>query len=295
MTLRHLRIFIQVCDTQSVTKTAKSLHLSQPAVSQAIRELEDYYHVPLFDRISRKLIISTAGERLYSEAIQILARYDQLETTMMDWESSGEIRIGSSVTIGAELMPSLVSQLQAEFPDLKIYVQINSSDAIEEALLRNQIDLALLEGTIHSDRLNHINFLEDELSVFCWEKHPLCMKSEITLDEIRNEKLLLRDAKSGTRQLVNRRLNLEDLGIQPYWESTSTHALIHAAQKGLGITILPKQMVAGYTNHGGLKMLNVPSLDLKRSFQIVHYRDKLLSKAMRSFLQICQSVSIVTN
>jgi DNA-binding transcriptional LysR family regulator len=290
MTLRHLRIFILVCETQSVTKTAKSLHLSQPAVSQAIRELEDYYHVPLFDRISRKLIISTAGERLFPEAIQILARFDQLETTMMDWESSGEIRIGSSVTIGAELMPNLVFRLQNKFPDLKIYIQINSSDAIEEALLRNQIDLALLEGTIHSDRLHHINFLEDELGVFCSENHPLSLKVEVSLEEIRNEKLLLRDAKSGTRQLVNRMLNLEELGIQPYWESTSTHALIHATQKGLGITILPKQMVAGYSNHGGLIMLNVPKLALKRSFQIVHYRDKLLSKAMKDFIQLCQSV-----
>ena len=288
MTLRHLRIFIHVCETQSVTKTAKLLHLSQPAVSQAIRELEDYYRVPLFDRISRKLVISTAGEHLYPEALYILERFEKIETSMMNWDSSGEIRIGSSVTIGAELMPTLISQLQKSYPDLKIFVQISSSDAIEEALLHSQLDLALLEGSVHSERLQHIDFLEDELGVFCATQHPLCTKEEVTLEDLRNEKLLLRDAKSGTRQLVNRVLNLDDFGIQPYWESTSTHALLHATQKGLGITILPKQMVEGYSNHAGLVMLKVPTLTLKRAFQIVHYRDKLLSKAMRDFIQLCK-------
>jgi DNA-binding transcriptional LysR family regulator len=123
MTLRHLRIFIQVCETQSVTKTAKLLHLSQPAVSQAIRELEDYYRVPLFDRISRKLIISTAGEHLYPEALYILERFEKIETSMMNWDSSGEIRI-VLVLRWSRTDANLISQLQKSYPDLKIFVQI---------------------------------------------------------------------------------------------------------------------------------------------------------------------------
>ena len=291
MTLRHLRIFVRVCQNQNVTQTAKDLHLSQPAVSQAIRELEEYYQVSLFDRISRKLYITTAGEHLLTEALFLLDRFDQMNRTMKDWDSKGEIRIGSSVTIGSELMPTLVSKFQNSHPNLSIYVHINSSDAIEEALINHQLDIALIEGTIHSPLLSFVDFFEDELGVYCAEDHPLGNNTEITPDILRAEKLLLRDRKSGTREIVEAVLQLEKHQIQPYWESTSTHALLHAAQQGLGVAILSKFMVAGYTHHTGLVSLNMPQFPLKRPFRIVYFREKTLHETLADFIQLCHQIT----
>ena len=150
MTLRHLRIFVEVCRTGSITKAAESLHLSQPAVSLAIRQLEDYYGILLFDRISKKLYLTESGNKMLSYASHIIESFDDMETQLKNWDSAGTLRIGSSISTGTQMLPQLVRRFNLRFPQIRTQVLIDNSRIIEDKVLTNQLDLALVESLSYS-------------------------------------------------------------------------------------------------------------------------------------------------
>ena len=112
MTLRHLRIFLAVCREGSATAAAEKLYIAQPTVSVAIRELEEHYSVTLFDRIGRRLFLTDAGRQMQSYAQHIVALLDEMEARSQDWEETGTLRLGSSITIGTVQLPGIVTRLQ---------------------------------------------------------------------------------------------------------------------------------------------------------------------------------------
>ena len=153
MTLRHFRIFAAVCKEGGVTKAAKSLYLAQPAVSLAVRELEEHYGVRLFDRIGRRLYLTQAGKEFLRYTDRILALCDELETGARQWGDRSPLHIGSSMTIGTKLLPALVQDFRRRYPSVKVTVEIQNSGVIEEKLLENAMDFALIESAPHSGKL----------------------------------------------------------------------------------------------------------------------------------------------
>ena len=132
MTLRHMKILVAVCAENSITKAAERLHIAQPAVSIAVKELEEYYGVKLFDRISRRLYLTDTGRTFLEYAAHIVALFDDMERSIRQWELSGKLRIGASITIGTHLMPRYVNAFYRNHPQSSIDVFIGSSDIIEK-------------------------------------------------------------------------------------------------------------------------------------------------------------------
>ena len=132
MTLRHMKIFVTICRENSISKAARKLYISQPAVSNAVKDLEDYYGTPLFDRISKKLYLTQAGQTLYDYAIHISSLFDELESELKVSSSRGSLKIGASITIGTHIMPELVKNFKDQNPDTSVFVAIDSSDNIEK-------------------------------------------------------------------------------------------------------------------------------------------------------------------
>lgn len=110
MTLRHMKIFVSVYQNNGITRASEELHLAQPSVSLAIRELEDYYGIRLFDRISRRLYVTEQGKMFYDYALHIVSLFDEMELGIRNWEHMGTLRIGSSITIGNFLLPGLIKK-----------------------------------------------------------------------------------------------------------------------------------------------------------------------------------------
>ena len=150
MTLRHLRIFLSVCDHGcSTTKAADALHITQPAVSLAIRELESHYKVSFFERVGRRLVLNDSGQRLRQYALQITALFDAMEDELCA-PLTASLRIGASITIGSHFLPSYVRIFQEQDPGVKLHVEVGDSHMLEEDLLAGKLDLALMEGRPHS-------------------------------------------------------------------------------------------------------------------------------------------------
>ncbi len=285
MSLRHMRIFKTVCSCAcNTTRAAEKLHMTQPAVSLAIAEIENYYGVKLFDRISRRLYLSEAGKRLLAGVEDILLSYDDMEKSIRAWHSGGLLRVGGSVSIGAALMPELVKRFSEKSPDTELRVRIDRSDRLQEAVLQNMLDFALIEGIVHNENLAEEDFLEDSLAILVAADSPL--PPVVTVEEFCKQSLLVREVGSGTREVFESTLSAAGIASpEPMWESLSTAALLHAAEEGLGIAVVPKRMTDG---HPGLKEITIEGIRFRRKYKIIYHKHKYLTNAAHSFIELCR-------
>lgn len=287
MTLRHMKIFVSVCREKSISLAAKKLFISQPAVSNAIKELETYYGTPLFDRISKKIYLTEAGKTVYQYAIHINSLFQELEDSVKGSGSSCQLRIGSSITIGTHLIPDYIKKFSENFPNIQTFVTIDSSDVIEKLVLENEVDFALIEGMIHSENIISTDFIKDELIVICDIDNPLLEKGCVPIDYLNSQHFLMREKNSGTRELAESILSLHNIAINPLWESSSTEAIVHGVSKGIGISILPLQLVQDYIDRNQIARLNVTGLNFNRQYHIIYHKNKFLSPASLEFMKLC--------
>lgn len=290
MTIRHLKIFLAVCDGGcNTTRAAEALTMAQPAVSLALKELEQYYGVVLFDRVGRHLQITAAGKRLWEYASHITSLFDDMEKGMRDWDTFGLLRVGASITIGSQFLPNYVKAFYARHPGTEIRAVIEPSDRLEAQILSSDLDLALMEGVSHSPSLESEEYMEDHLVVICPARGRFVQGQTLTQEEFRSQKFLLREPGSGTRETFQRAMEEAGLAVEPIWEAMSTTALVNAVINGLGITVLPHRMVLGPLSKGLVVSVRVEGLEFRRKYYIVRHRAKYLTASARAFLDLCRS------
>lgn len=264
--------------------------MTQPATSLAIREMEEYYHTKLFERSGRGIRVTSAGTRLYPSAARLLSLYDEMDAEMKNWDTSGRLRIGSSISIGSCILPQLINRFSKKYPELELYVKVDSSDVIEQNILENHLDFALIEVSVHSEKLKSSVFLDDELVPVCSRFHPLAGAEDIELDSLKKEHFLMREPNSGTRQLADSSFALKNFQIKPTWESTSTAALINAVSIGLGISILPKRMLEKQLRMHQIASFTIRDLDLKRHYSLIYHENKFVSPTMQEFFDMLEDI-----
>lgn len=289
MTMRHIHIFLAVCECgNNLTKAAEKLFMAQPAVTLAIKELEKYYGVNLFDRIGKRLYLTEAGKQFQQYALRISTLFDDMEKGLKNWDSFGVLRVGASITIGSQFMPSYVEAFSSLYPNVDVRVLIGTSEMIEKKLINNELDLALDESSVHQDHLVAEAYMEDYLSVISPARSPFYPGQTMTLNEFKKQRLLLREHGSGTREIIEQVMARHNIKLDPAWEAMSTTALVNAVIRGLGLSIVPRRMVSGPLEKGLIYALDIDDLEFKRCFYIVYHRDKLLSKSIQRFIHLCK-------
>lgn len=292
MTLRHMRIFVAVCEENSITKAALKLHIAQPAVSTAVKELEEYYDIKLFDRISKRLYLTDSGRKFLEYASHIVSLFNDMENNVRQWDLSRKLKVGASITVGTNLMPEYVSTFLKIHPQSSIEVFIGSSDTIEKRILQNDLDFAFIEGTVHSDRIVSETYLKDRLAVICSPFDPLGKKETISIEQLLSRPLLLREDGSGTRELFDHVLASLEYTYTPAWESTSTEALVNAVSKGLGVSVLPYMLIRDKLINGTIIELQVEGLHFDRGLHIICHKNKLLTDFEKEFMEMCRNLDI---
>ena len=287
MTLRHLRIFLTVCQEGSATAAAEKLYIAQPTVSVALRELEGHYGVTLFDRIGRRLRLTDAGEQMRSYAQHIVSLLEEMEERAQDWEECGTLRLGSSITIGAVQLPKIAGKLQGLYPNLRIEVTVGNSDTIESAILQGELDLGLVGGISRTEKLSSIPLGGDELVFLCRPGHPLAGE-RVSPCQVELEPFLLRERGSASRDLVESALKSSGVEIRPLWQSISNEALISAAEEGLGLTALPRPLAQPAIEAGRLCQFWIEGVCCPVGFSLLFHRGKYLTRPMRELIRLCQ-------
>lgn len=292
MTIRHIKNFLSVLENGcNTTKAARALHMTQPAVSLAIRELEQHYGVMLFDRMGRRLMITPAGQQFGEYASHIRSLFDSMEKGMGSWDQFGTLRIGASITIGSQFLPQYIRTFKNIHPGTEIRVWVSPSDLLEEKLLKNELDFALMEGLVHHPSLIMEPYLDDRLEVIC-AAGSFPRGTVLSLEEFQKQTLLLREPGSGTREVFDRAMEAAGITVAPSWEATSTTALVNAAIHGLGIAVVPQRMIAGALEAGKIQALKVEGLDLKRRFHMVCHKEKYLTASAKAFLDLCRNFAV---
>lgn len=292
MTLRHMKIFVAVYQNSSITKAAEQLHIVQPSVSLAIKELENYYGLCLFDRIGRRIYPTTSGTNFYDYAIHIVSLFDEMEQKIRDWDALGSVRVGASVTIGNMLLPQIIRAFGKLHPDIKVSVSIHNAEAIEQSVMDNLVDFALTEGEASFPQIRQEQVLKDRFCVIAHPSHPLTAQNEVVLDDLTSYPLLLREPGSASRAMVDSLFLSRNHAVKPAWESISTQALVRAVMNNLGISILPYYLAHQEIRQKLVVEIPVKDMELYRYFSIICHQNKYLSKSARTFLDLCRNYEL---
>ena len=287
MTLRHMRIFQEVYIKRSMTQAAKSLFMSQPSVSQAIKELETYYHTKFFERLSHQVSPTPAGETFYQYATQILSSFSQLNEALSDFDTKSPLCIGGNYTVGVSLIHSLLAQFEASYPNIPTRVFINKATVLKQMLRSNELDFAILEEGKEDPDFISIPYSKDKVVLTVSDTHPLANR-QISLKELVKYPILLREAGVGSRELFLQKLSDAGFSIQPAWESISVLSITIACMDDRGIAVLPYQAAKPYLNSGALAQVYVKNLCLDRNLVLLYHKDKYVNTAMKEFFSICK-------
>jgi len=279
MTVRHLEIFIQVYRTQSITRAAEKLYMTQPAVSVAIRELEKHYDAALFERLGRKLYVTEAGHSLYARAVHLLEEFQRLE---QGWKGKASLRVGSSVTLGNFLLPAMAAEWEKRHPERPLRVTVANGGRLQQMLCDNQLDLAIIEGRVERPELQTRVFRKDQLVLVLPENHPLCERETVTLEDALEFPLLVREEGSAGRSCLEQVLAQRGLQAERRWESIDTQALLQAVANGLGVAFLPRELAEKAT---GVVTRTLADEDFCRENVVVWHRHKRLSEDMLELME----------
>lgn len=287
MTNRHLNIFITVCNEGSMTRAANKLFMTQPSVSQAIKELESYYDVRLFERLSRKIFVTDAGRNLYEYASHIVSLYVKAEDSLKRNGLRKNLSIGVNYTVGAVLIHRYIREYRALYTDAKVSIYVNKSSDLVKMIRKGELDFALTEEVNHEFDLVQRAFYKDRIVIVASPAHSIFNHNKITVEDIIKEDLLLREKGAGVRNLFEAKMSDWGFPVNPIWESTSTTALVKAAENNFGLAVLPMQLVQQELAAGTLKEVVVKDLNLDRKLMVVYHRNKLLTDYMQDFVNLC--------
>jgi len=284
MSDRRLQVFHTVARVLNFTRAAEILHMTQPAVTHQIRQLEADFNTRLFDRVNNKIALTPAGEQVLDYASRILSLYDDMHESvkLMTGDRSGLLTLGASTTIAEYMLPELLGGFRHEFPDVHVRLRVANTDAIVALVADSSIDLGIVEGEVQKQHLVVEDCQMDKLVVIMPSDHALVKKLSVEPGELALYPYIQREAGSGTRSVIASYLQQhgmsEDL-LQNSFELGSTEAIKGAVQAGMGISIVSETTVKKEVELGLLVMKPL-SPSLLRPFYFVRQRQQFRLRLM---------------
>ncbi|ADW67407.1 LysR family transcriptional regulator [Granulicella tundricola] len=276
MTIENFRliVFRAVARHSSFSRAAEELLLTQPAVTQQIKALEEQFGHPLFHRGGGRISLTPGGAALlpFAEQIKVLSEEAFTAVAKAYGQEAGELSVGASQTIAQYLLPTFLAAFLQRNPDVRITVRIGNSDQMLAALVSGEIQVALLEGPELRTDVHIEAFMEDHMVLVVPASHEWAGR-KVTLDELRTQPLLVREFGSGSRRIVEQALagvglKTKDLNIR--MELDSTEGLLNGAEAGLGVTFVSRWAVRNQLALGTLTLARVEGLKLSRSFSVAY-------------------------
>ncbi len=270
----RLRVFRAVAHHRNFSRAAEELFLTQPAVTQQIKALEEELGVPLFDRGGGRITLTPGGAALlpFAERMRALGEEAVAAVAGAYGEQAGELAIAASQTIGQYLLPNWIAGFRRAAPRVRITARSGNTDEALEALGAREVQIALIEGPEQRRDVQIEPFMEDRLVLVVPAAHEWAGQ-EIGLEELRKQPLLVREYGSGSRRIVEQALaeaglRAKDLTVS--MELDSTEGLLNAVEAGLGVTFVSRWAVRNQLALGTLTLARVQGLELARRFSMAY-------------------------
>lgn len=286
--LEQLRIFQAVAQTRSFTRAASLVHLTQPGISKHVKQMEQYFGVPLFDRTGRKATLTEAGAILFEATQGIMAIIDVAEMRIEDLKGlrGGRLRLGSSFPVGVYLLPEVLAAFRKRYPAVEVRLDISLSEAIEAKLLANELDLGLVSHDARDPRVVAKAFMTDELIAIVPENHKWVARRRIKPQDLAGETFIVAAQGAGTRAVVEERLKAQGVVLRNVFEFGNLEGVKHAVEAGLGISIQVRSVVRREISAGTLHDVRLAGMDTSFQFYYAYRKNVHLSYAANAFLAL---------
>lgn len=289
MTNRELEIFLTVVECGKMTETARKLYITQSSVSQAIANIEKEYDVKLFERLSNSLRLTEVGKQLATHAKNYFAVKNDMDSFLDNASKFRKIRVGATMTVGTCVISPILKRLREKFEDIEITVEIANTHILEDLLLKNEIDIALIEGKVSNQELVSTDVIEDRLVLICSNDHRFANRESVAAQELEGESFIMREQGSGTRKQFEEEMRKKNIPINVRWNCYNSEAIKNAVCDGHGVSVISKRLVEEEEERGRLCSAEIRDIELSRHFSVVHHRKKYLSEELLEFIAQCKA------
>lgn len=284
LTLRQLKVYESVARHLSHSRAAEMLHLTQPAVSMQIKQLEENIGLPLFEQLGKKLYLTEAGLELQRYARNILQQLTEAESVFADMKGMKRGKLAISVASTASyFMPQLLAGFTQQYPGITISLNVTNRETLLQQLAINDMDLAIMGRPPQGLGLDATSFMDNPLVVIAPPDHALARQKTIALARIQQETFLVREQGSGTRIAMERFFSEQGITLTTGTEMSTNEAIKQAVQAGMGLGILSLNTVGLELETGRLAVLDVEAMPIMRHWYVVHREGKRLSSVALAF------------
>ncbi len=289
---RRLQVFHTVARLLSFTKAAETLHMTQPAVTFQIRQLEDHFNTRLFDRTHNRISLTAAGEQVLRFADRIFEIYAEMENSIRDLtgEISGALTIGASTTIAEYMLPTLLGDFKEKYPEVTIHLKVANSDGIVSLVESNAIDLGVVESSVANKNLVVEVCKRDHLMGIVPPGHPLAKETSVKFARLLEYPFICREEGSGTRGVIGEYLDqLPECegALKVTMELGSPEAVKGAVEAGMGVSVVSRATIQKELRLGTLVALELDP-PLERPFSFVHQKQKFRLRVMEELLEFAR-------
>lgn len=288
-TLHQLKVFAEVAKCGSITKAAESLHMTQPAVSIQMKQLQESVDIPLIEIIGKKLYLTEAGERLYSMQQTIQEHEEAFEAYASELKGglTGNLSISAAST-AKYFLPYLLGAFQEKYPKVKITLKVTNRNEVLQHLYNNEFQLAILTQLPDDSSIISTPFLENPLVVACPPDHPLSNQKNLTLKALKDESFIFREPGSGTRMVMERLLEKEGIDPKIAMELGTNEAVKQAIMAGIGISLISKLSMQSELKTGTIDELQVKQFPVITHWHTLYRKRKVNTRVIKNFLDFLQ-------
>jgi DNA-binding transcriptional LysR family regulator len=288
MHVETLKIFCDLADSRSFSKTAEKHLLSQSAISQQLAQLELSHKCQLITRKKRPIELTPAGQVFYKGAREILERYEQLinEVNTLQSTTDHRINVAAIFSIGMHSLPDYVKKFMVSYPNVNVHLEYFRADKIYELLLNGEVDIGLVAVPKKDKRLEVYDFEEETLVLVCSPKHPLAKESEIDIHKLQFERFIAFEREVPTRIWIDGILSRYNTVVRPVMEFDNTETIKRAVEINAGVSILPEAVVLQEVAGGSLKTVPLSNEHFVRPTGILVRKGKIFSQAGRYLVEL---------
>jgi len=292
---RRLQVFHTVARLLSFTKAAETLHMTQPAVTFQVRQLEEHFNTRLFDRTHNRISLTDAGKQVYRVAAKIFEHDDEMEDAVrqVTGEISGALIIGASTTIAEYMLPALLGDFKRKYPDVNVRLKVSNTEGVVQMVEKNVIDLGVVEAPVSNKNLAVEVCRQDQLVLIVPVAHELASRESVPISELTDYPYICREEGSGTREVIAEYMEKNNLktALNINMELGSPEAVKGAVEAGMGISVVSRATVSKELLLGTLVALNLEP-QLERPFSFVHQKQKFRLRAMDELLTFARQYCV---
>jgi len=284
-TLHQLQIFEAVARKKSITKAAESLHMTQPAVSIQIKQLQNSVGTPLIKYSGKTLFLTEAGDELLRVQQTIKTQTDAFEAYVSELKGGlkGTLSVSAAST-AKYFLPYLLGAFQKKYPGVKISLKVTNRDEVLSHLYENEYQLAILTQLPADNTIAAEPFLSNPLVMACPPDHPLAKKKNLSLEDLKNEPFIYRESGSGTRMVMERELEAAGIFPEKTMELATNEAVKQAIMAGIGISLISDLSMKSELQTGMISTIDLLGYPIQTHWHVLYKRDKIISRVFLNFI-----------